>query len=86
MESRRNGRSGGRKGEAMRKNQDIRIRAMEKGVYFWQIASWFCITPESFSRIMREELDEKDKRQVMWAIECAAREQEEWRKNRGKEV
>ena len=67
----------------MRCNKDIRIRAMERGVYFCQIASWLCITPESFSRLMRTELDEEDKRRVFRAIEQAAWEKEEWRKNRG---
>ena len=67
----------------MRCNKDIRIRAMERGVYFWQIASWLCITPESFSRLMRTELDEEDKRRVFRAIDQAAWEKEEWRKNRG---
>lgn len=66
----------------MRCNKDIRVRAMERGVYFWQIASWLCITPESFSRLMRKELDEEDKKRVFWAIDCAAKEQEEWKKNR----
>ena len=41
------------------------------------------ITPESFSRLMRTELDEEDKRRVFRAIEQAAWEKEEWRKNRG---
>lgn len=67
----------------MRCNKDIRIRAMERGVYFWQIASWLCMPPESFSRLMRTELDEDDKKRVFWAIEQAAWEKEEWRKNRG---
>ena len=65
----------------MRKNKDIRIAAMERGVYFWQIASWLCITPESFSRLMRKELDADDKKKVLWAIDAAAREQERLRKN-----
>ena len=65
----------------MRKNKDIRIAAMERGVYFWQIASWLCITPESFSRLMRKELDEEDKKKVFWAIDAAAREQERLRSN-----
>ena len=67
----------------MRCNKDIQIRAMERGVYFWQIASWLCMTPENFSRLMRKELDEDDKKRVFWAIEQAAWEKEEWRKNRG---
>ncbi|HIU50950.1 MAG TPA: hypothetical protein IAD22_08065 [Candidatus Limousia pullorum] len=65
----------------MRKNKDIRIAAMECGVYFWQIASWLCITPESFSRLMRKELDEKDKKKVFWAIDAAASEQERLRRS-----
>ena len=67
----------------MRCNKDIRISAMERGVYFWQIASWLCITPVSFSRLMRTELVEEDKLRVFRAIEQAAWEKEEWRKNRG---
>lgn len=57
----------------MRKNKDIRIAAMERGVYFWQIASWLCITPESFSRLMRKELDEDDKKSLLGDRCCGQR-------------
>ena len=47
------------------KNKDIRIKAIERGVYFWQIASKLGISPESLSRMLRRELDGEQKEKVM---------------------
>ena len=56
------------------KNKDIRIKAIERGVYFWQIASKLGISPESLSRMLRRELDGVQKEKVMQAIDAAAKE------------
>ena len=56
------------------KNKDIRIKAIERGVYFWQVASKLGISPESMSRMLRLELDGEQKEKVMQAIDAAAKE------------
>ena len=56
------------------KNKDIRIKAIERGVYFWQVASKRGISPESMSRMLRRELDGERKEKVMQAIDAAAKE------------
>ena len=56
------------------KNKDIRIKAIERGVYFWQIASELGISPESLSRMLCRELDGEQKEKVMQAIDAAAKE------------
>jgi hypothetical protein len=58
----------------MIKNKDIRIKAIERGVYFWQVASKLGISPESMSRMLRRELDGEQKEKVMQAIDAAAKE------------
>lgn len=61
----------------MKTNKEIRIRAIEYGVYYWQIASVLGITPESFSRMMRKELEEEKKQEVLQAICIAAKKRGE---------
>ena len=56
------------------KNKDIRIKAIERGVYFWQVASKLGISPESMSRMLRRELEGEQKEKVMRAIDAAAKE------------
>jgi hypothetical protein len=56
------------------KNKDIRIKAIERGVYFWQVASKLGISPESMSRMLRREPDGEQKEKVMQAIDAAAKE------------
>ena len=58
----------GRKGKYMKANQDIRIKACEMGVHYWEIAKWLGIRPETFSRLLREELNPQQKEKVMRAI------------------
>ena len=52
----------------MKANQDIRIKACEMGVHYWEIAKWLGIRPETFSRLLREELNTEQKEKVMRAI------------------
>lgn len=39
------------------------------GVHYWEIAKWLGIRPETFSRLLREELNDQQKEKVMKAIE-----------------
>ena len=64
----KNDRPQGRKGKHMKTNQDIRIKACEMGVHYWEIAKWLGIRPETFSRLLREELNPEQKEKVMRAI------------------
>lgn len=52
----------------MKANQDIRIKACEMEVHYWEIAKWLGIRPETFSRLLREELNPEQKEKVMRAI------------------
>ena len=54
-------------------NKDIRISCMENGVKFWQIALQLGISPETFTRKMRLELDEEEKKTIFRAIEHVLR-------------
>lgn len=56
------------------KNKDIRIKAIERGVYLWQVASKLGISPESMSRMLRRELEGEKKEKVMQAIEAVAKD------------
>ena len=53
-------------------NKEIRIKALESGVLYWQIALELVITPESFSRTLRQELEGDKKERVIQAIETIA--------------
>lgn len=53
-------------------NKEIRIKALESGVLYWQIAAELGITPESFSRSLRQELDDDKKERVLQAIDTIA--------------
>ena len=50
-------------------NKDIRIACMENGVKFWQIALQLEISPETFTRRMRTEMPEEEKKRVFRAME-----------------
>lgn len=58
----------------MRANQDLRRLMRSKGVDFWMVASWLCISERAFSKIMSKELDEEAKQDVLVAINRAVRE------------
>ena len=53
----------------MKANKDIRIKAYEMGVHYWEIAKWLGIRPETFSRLLREELNPQQKEKGLKAIE-----------------
>ena len=50
-------------------NIDIRIKAMEAGIYHADIATLMNITPEHMSRIMKRPLSPKNKKRVSEAID-----------------
>ena len=52
------------------RNRDIRFFCMENGVKFCQIALQFGISPETFTRRMRNELNPEEKKKIYRAIEC----------------
>ena len=53
----------------MKANQDIRIKACEMGVHYWEIARRLGIRPETFSKLLREELDPRQKEKVLNVID-----------------
>ena len=53
----------------MKANREIRNRAFEKDVYYWKIAKYLGIRPETFSKLLREELDQRQKEKVLEAID-----------------
>lgn len=53
----------------MKANKEIRNKAFEKDVYYWEIAKYLGIRPETFSKLLREELDQYQKEKVLNAID-----------------
>jgi len=50
-------------------NKDIREKALQLGVKHWQIAKHLGIAEDKFSKMLREELPQEKKREVLKAIE-----------------
>ena len=50
-------------------NKDIRIKCLENGIRFWQIALKLHVSPETITRKLRTELPEKEKEVFYRAIE-----------------
>lgn len=50
-------------------NKDIRIRCLESGIRFWQIALQLGVSPETITRRLRTELPENEKEVFYRAIE-----------------
>lgn len=50
-------------------NAEIRQKAKNAGLYLWQIADVLGVDDANFSRMMRHELADKDKKRVLAAIE-----------------
>lgn len=53
-------------------NKDIRDAITEKGFFMWQIAKKLGISDTFFTKMMREELPESEKKKILDAIEGAA--------------
>ena len=56
-------------------NLDIRQHARHKGVFLWQIADEYGVSPETLNKRMRHELNDGDKKEMMNIIEKIAKEQ-----------
>lgn len=50
-------------------NKDIRIKCLENGIRFWQIALKLHVSPETITRKLRTELPEEEKEAIYRAIE-----------------
>ena len=55
-----------------RANQDIRDAIVEHGYFMWQIARKLGISDTYFTKMMREELPESEKRKIFDVIEGAS--------------
>ena len=60
----------------MRRNEDIRQTAKERGVFLWEIAEAMGIQDGTFSRKLRRELQSKEKVKVREIISQLAKERE----------
>lgn len=56
------------------KNRDIRNAAAGNGVFLWQVADVLGIADSSFSRKLRRELGETEKRKILDIISALAKE------------
>lgn len=61
----------------MKRNNDIRVAAKEKGVYLYEIAEKLDVSEPTFNRYLRKDLLEGMKAKVLAAIEEIKREHED---------
>ena len=54
-------------------NSDIRQAAFSSGVDLWEIAEAIGVTDGTFSRKLRRELDEKEKKEILKIIETISK-------------
>lgn len=59
-------------------NKSIKEYAIKKKVYLWQIAKKLGITDSTFSKKLRDELDEETKTKILAIIDEIAREVENY--------
>ena len=57
----------------MTTNEDIKRAAAAAGVKLWQIADAFGVTDATFSRKLRKEFSQEDKKRAFDAIEAISR-------------
>lgn len=57
-------------------NSDIRQAAFSSGVYLWEIAEAMGGTDGTFSRKLRRELDEKEKKEILKIIKTISKRKE----------
>lgn len=57
-------------------NMDLRQKAKEKGVFFWQIAAELRISEPTMTRRLRFELPEQEKQKYLTIIEKLSTEKE----------
>ena len=58
-------------------NMDLKEKAKEKGVFFWQIAAELGISEPTMTRRMRFELPEQEKQKYLSIIDKLSAEKEE---------
>ncbi len=58
----------------MKANNDIRIKAKEKGIHLWEVADRLNITDATFSRKLRKELPSAEKEKILAIIDELAKE------------
>ena len=54
-------------------NSDIRQAEFSSGVYIWEIAEAMGVTDGTFSRKLRRELDEKEKKEILKIIKTISK-------------
>lgn len=57
------------------KNADLRQAARAAGVYFWQIAQLWGVSEAYMTRLMRQDLTEEKRQQLLSAVEQLKAEQ-----------
>lgn len=60
----------------MKLNVELRQYAKEKNVYLWQIAKRMNLSEASITRKLRDELDEREKSEIMAIIDGIASKKE----------
>lgn len=65
------------KGENGMKNIEIRNRAKEAGVKLWEIADRYGVNDGNFSRKLRRELPDEERKRILRIIDEIASEREE---------
>lgn len=55
-------------------NKDIREAAKEAGVFLWQVAAEYGVNDGNFSRKLRKELPDEEKRKILAIIDRLAKE------------
>lgn len=50
-------------------NKDIRVKCLENGIRFWQIARQLGVSPETITRRLRTELSSEEKDAIYSAME-----------------
>ena len=63
-------------------NLDIRKAIESSNFKYWQVANKLKMNDGNFSRLLRTELDEKNKNKILKAIEELNEEREEWNKKK----
>lgn len=58
-------------------NQEIREKIRGNGLFLWQVAEAYGINDGNFSRKLRKELPEEEKKKILTIIETLVAEQKE---------
>ena len=58
-------------------NQEIREKVRENGLFLWQVAEEYGVNDGNFSRKLRKELPEEEKKKILTIIEALVAERQE---------